>query len=442
LKIPSRQYLIIVMAAEPEVTITRAHLRNIETKVHELKLLMEVSAIISSALELDDLMPIVMEKAKSVMNAEACSILFYNKETDKLEFEVALCSENSTSAVLKQTITLDMGQGIAGWVAQNRELLVINDVTKDKRFFGDADKLTGFITKSIVAAPLIGRGGLIGVAEIINPHNMEFDPEIFQLLCKQFAIAIENARFHRESIQQERVRQQLEIAASLQKSFLPESPVLRRGKATVSAVNISATQVGGDVYDFVEPVSGTLGILIGDVSGKGISAALYMAKFISDFRYVSHQIDSPDVTLNKLNSLGSRAPMGMFLTAIYGILDLATGNLRLSVAGHPPFIHISKGEAKVTTLPSGPPLGIVPTEYPVTTIPLENGDRLLFITDGVFDAKNRGGERLGFEKIVDFAKGHLRDDQLVQEIVDHVEDFSRGTERADDLTIVEIRWGK
>ncbi len=429
------------MEHEPEVTISRAHLRNIETKVHELKLLMEVSTIISSTLELDDLMPLVMEKAKSVMNAEACSILFYNSETDKLEFEVALCSEDSASEVLKQTITLDMGQGIAGWVAQNRELLVINDVQKDRRFFGDADKLTGFVTKSIIAAPLIGRSGLIGVAEIINPRNTEFDPEIFQLLCKQFAIAIENARFHRESIQQERLRQQLEIAASLQKSFLPESPVLRKGKAVVSAVNISATQVGGDVYDFVEPVSGAMGVLIGDVSGKGISAALYMAKFISDFRYVSHHVDRPEITLNTLNAQFSRAPRGMFLTAVYGILDLDTGNFRISVAGHPPFIHISGGAARVTTVPSGPPLGIVPAEYPVATIPLEDGDRLLFVTDGVFDAKNRAGERLGFEKIVDFAREHPRDDQLVQKIVGYVEDFSRGTERADDLTIVEMRWG-
>lgn len=441
MKIPALQYLIIIMREEPHVTISRAHLRNIETKVHELKLLMEVSTIISSTLELDDLMPLVMEKAKSVMNAEACSILFYNSATDKLEFEVALCSEDSTSEVLKQTITLDMGQGIAGWVAQSRELLVIADVQKDSRFFGDADKLTGFVTKSIIAAPLIGRSGLIGVAEIINPGNTEFDPEIFQLLCRQFAIAIENARFHRESIAQERLRQQLEIAASLQKSFLPESPVVKRGKAMVSAVNISASQVGGDVYDFVEPVNGTMGILIGDVSGKGISAALYMAKFISDFRYVSHQIDRPDITLNRLNAQASRAPMGMFLTAIYGILDLAAGNLLLSVAGHPPFIHITKGEAKVKALPSGPPLGIVPTEYPMTVVPLENGDRLLFLTDGVFDAKNGGGERIGFEKIVEFVKGNMHDDALVHKIVGYVEDFSRGTERADDLTIVEIRWG-
>lgn len=429
------------MAEEPQVTVPEAYMRNIEKRVDELKLLIDVSTLISSTLDLAELMPLVMEKAKNVMNAEACSILFYNRETNKLEFEIAMCGEDSASDILKKTITLDMGQGIAGWVAENRQPLIIDDVKKDSRFFQDADKITGFITKSIIAVPLIGRSGLIGVAEIINPARRDFDPEIFQLLCRQFAIAIENAQYHKDSIQRERLRQQLEIAASLQKSFLPESPVLKKGKATVSAVNISATQVGGDVYDFVEPVSGAVGILIGDVSGKGISAALYMAKFISDFRYVSHQIGSPDVTLNKLNSLASRAPMGMFITATYGILDLATGNLRLSVAGHPPFIHISKGKATVTSLPSGPPLGIVPTEYPVTTLPLEDGDQLLFITDGVFDAKNREGERLGFENIVDFAKGHLRDDQLVQEIVDHVEDFSKGTERADDLTIVEIRWG-
>ncbi|MCL4477093.1 MAG: SpoIIE family protein phosphatase [Nitrospirae bacterium] len=429
------------MAEEPKVTVPEGYMRNIEKKVDDLKLLIEVSTLLSSTLELDELMPLVMEKAKNVMDAEACSILFYNRETDKLEFEVAMCGEDSASEILKKTVTLDMGQGIAGWVAENRQPLIIDDVRKDNRFFQDADKITGFTTRGIIAVPLIGRSGLIGVAEVINPGKKDFDPEIFQLLCRQFAIAIENARYHKESIQRERLRQQLEIAASLQKSFLPESPVLKKGKATVSALNISASRVGGDIYDFIEPVDGTLGILIGDVSGKGISAALYMAKFISDFRHVSLQIDRPDLTLNKLNALASRAPMGMFLTAIYGILDLAKGNLLLSVAGHPPFIRISRGEATVTTVPSGPPLGIVPTEYPVTPIPLEIGDRLLFLTDGVFDAKNRGGERIGFEKIADFTREHLQDAQLVQGIVDYVEDFSKGTERADDLTLVELRWG-
>lgn len=428
------------MAEDPKINVSETYLRNIEKKVDNLKVLVDVSSLISSTLDLKDLMPLVMEKAKNVMDAEACSILFYNRETNKLEFEIAMCDEDSKSDILKKTITLDMGQGIAGWVAENRKPLIIEDVKKDSRFFQNADKMTGFTTKGIVAVPLVGRSGLIGVAEIINPAKKDYDPEIFELLCRQFAIAIENARFHKESIEREKMKQQLEIAASLQKSFLPESPVIKKGDFTVSAVNFSATQVGGDIYDFIELSAGKVGVLIGDVSGKGISAALYMAKFISDFRYVSHGVQEPDVTLNRLNSLVSKSPRGMFLTAVYAVVNTTTGHLHISVAGHPPFLWISKGDVKIMSVQSGPPLGIMPLEYPVEALQLQKGDRVLFLTDGVFDAKNKAGERLGFEAIVEFIKKYRNDGQLVKRIVDYVDDFSRGMERADDLTMVEILW--
>lgn len=428
------------MAEEPKISVSEAYLRNLEGKVENLKVLIDVSSLISSSLDLNELMPMVMEKAKNFMDAEACSILFYNKETNKLEFEIAMCDEDSKSDILKKTIILDMGQGIAGWVAENRKPLIIEDVKKDNRFFQNADKMTGFTTKGIVAVPLVGRSGLIGVAEIINPGKKDYDPEIFELLCRQFAIAIENARFHKESIEREKMKQQLEIAAVIQKSFLPESPVIRKGHFTVSAVYISATQVGGDIYDFIEPSDGKIGVLIGDVSGKGISAALCMAKFISDFRYVSHGLDEPDVTFNRLNPLVAKAPRGMFLTAVYAVVNTKTGHLHLSVAGHPPFLWISKGEVKVMSVQSGPPLGIMPMEYPSAAIQLDRGDRVILVTDGVFDAKNKAGERLGFEEIVDFVKKHKEDEDLVQKIVDYVDTFGKGMDRADDLTMVEIRW--
>jgi sigma-B regulation protein RsbU (phosphoserine phosphatase) len=429
------------MTDMPETAVSTAYLKEIEKKVDDLKLLIDVSSLISSALELHELMPLVMEKAKEVMDAEACSILFYNRETNKLEFEVAMGSEASASEILKRTITLDMGQGIAGWVAQHLQPLVIDDVSKDDRFFPDADRRTGFVTRDMITVPLIGRSGLIGVVQIINRRKRDVDPEIFQLLCRQFAIAIENARYHKKSLEKERLRQQLEIAASLQKSFLPESPVFSRGDAVVSAVNVSVYQVGGDVYDFVEPAPGAIGFIIGDVSGKGISAALYMAKFISDFKHVALTADTPDDAFVRLNTLAMRAPMGLFLTAMYGILDLATGKLCLAVAGHPPFIRITGGEVHVMSLPSGPPLGIVPADYPVTTVALELGDRLLFLTDGVFDAKNRDGERIGYDRIVAFVEKHRDDERIMEKLVDHVDDFSRGADRADDLTIVELTWG-
>ncbi|MGQ9570760.1 MAG: SpoIIE family protein phosphatase [Thermodesulfovibrionales bacterium] len=430
------------MAKKSNVSNSDTYVRKLEKKIDDLKALINVSGIISSTLDLEELMPIVMEKAKNILNAEACSILFYNKETNKLEFEVALSKRKSTSDILKKKIILNMGQGIAGWVAANQQSLIVDDVKKDKRFYRRADKLTGFETKSIVAFPLIGRSGLIGVAELINPEKKDYDLEILQILSRQFAIAIENALFHKESIVRERLRQELEIASAVQKSFLPESPTFKKGNMTISAVNIPATKVGGDIYDFIEPAEGKVGVLIGDVSGKGVSAALYMAKVISDFRYIAHEIDSPEITLNSINSILSKTPRGMFLTAIFLIADLETGKLRLSVAGHPPFLWLTKGKVRVMNVRAGPPLGILPVNYPSTELSMHKGDRLLLLTDGVFEAKNRKGKRIGFKKIVGLIKKHKYEDQLVQKIIEYVNDFSKGIEKADDLTIVEIKCGE
>lgn len=428
------------MKNKPKSNLSHDAVRVLNRKLDSLKNFVEFSTLISSKHDFSELMTLVMEKAKRVMDAEACSILFYNRETNKLEFEIAISEEEKTSDILKKKIILDVGQGIAGWVAKNLKPIVIKDVSKDKRFFQDADKKTGFITKSLIAVPLIGRRGLIGVAEIINPKNKEYDFEIFQLLTKQFAIAIENALFYRESFEREKLRQQLEIASALQESFLPEYPTIKKGNTMVSAVNISAAKVGGDIYDFLEPNKNTLGVFIGDVSGKGISAALYMAKIISDFRYIAHTIFSPELVFDRLNTQLMRAPRGMFLTACYMVVDVLSGRARFAVAGHPPFLLISKNEVKAVAGSSGPPLGIVGGHYIKERCCFQRGDRVILLTDGVFDAKNKKGNRIGFEKIIRFVEKHKDKEDLLKRITDHIEKFSKGTERADDLTIVEMRF--
>lgn len=426
------------MPDKAKVTVTTSYLKGLKKRVETLKILTEVSPVISSTLDLGELMTIVMEKAKNIMKAEACSILLYNKDTKKLEFEVALCEAESASDILKRKISLDMGQGIAGWVAKNRKMLVIKDVKSDRRFFHDADKLTGFVTKSLIAAPLMGRRGLIGVAEIINPGKKNIDLGVLQILTRHFAIAIENAQYYQESLEKERLKQELEIASALQKSFLPESPSFRKGNVSVSAVNIPAKQVGGDLYDFIEPAEGKAGVFIGDVSGKGVSAALYMAKVISDFRYSGLMSDSPDIVMNRLNAILSSAPRGMFLTAVYMIIDTLTGEVRLSVAGHPPFLWITRNRIEVPSVTSGPPLGIVSDTYTAERISLKRGDRLLLLTDGVFEARNREGKRMGFDNFVNFVGKHAGDEQLAKVVADYVMKFSMGTDLADDMTVVEI----
>jgi len=421
--------------------VLKEYLKHLEKKVEDLKILTEISEIISSTFDFRELMTIVMEKAKGLMNAEGCSILLYNKETGKLEFEVALCSDESTSDSLRTKVTLDIGQGVAGWVAEKQEVLCIKDVKADPRFYQGADRQTGFVTKSLIACPLVWRRGLIGVAEIINPQKEDYDIEILELLSKHFAIAIENALYYKESIEKERLKQELEIAASLQKSFLPESPIFIKDNLTASAVNIPARQVGGDLYDFIEPIKSKVGIFIGDVSGKGVSAALYMSKIISDFRYIANGSSSAGAVMNKLNSVLLRAPRGMFLTAVYMIADAKKGKMNVSVAGHPPFLWLRDEEVKIMSVPSGPPLGILPGNYPVSNFTLKRGDRLLFLTDGTFEAKNRKGQRIGFYNLVDFVKKRVDKEPLIDMITEHVNKFSKGTERTDDLTIVEVRFG-
>ena len=432
------------MVDEPTIPVNQAYLKTIEKKVEDLKTLIEVSAIISSTLDFNELMTLVMEKAKSLMKAEGCSILLHNKETNKLEFDLALCREESVADILKSKVSLDMGQGIAGWVAEHQTPLLIKDAKTDSRFYPDADQLTCFTTRSLIAVPLISRSGLIGVAEILNSKEKDFfgddDLEIFQTLCRQVAIVIENARFYKESVEKEKLRQELEIASVVQKSFLPEFPIFKKDHLTLSAINLSATQVGGDLYDFIDLGSNRVGVFIGDVSGKGIYAALYMAKVISDFRNIAPQMGAPEIALNRLNAMLSQAPRGMFLTGIFGIVDLLKGNLSLSVAGHPPFLWLTHGEVRVMNVASGPPLGILPAEYPSTEISLKKGDRILFLTDGVFEAKDKGGKRIGFEKLVSFVKEHTGEGNLIQKVVDYVNDFSKGLARADDLTLVELSW--
>jgi len=196
------------MVDEPTVTLNQAYLKTIEKKVEDLKTLIEVSAIISSTLDFSDLMILTMEKAKAVMGAEACSILLYDKKDNKLKFDLALSREEGISDILRKRVTLDMGQGVAGWVAEHRASLLMKDAKTDSRFCPEADHLTGFTTRSLMAVPLVGRGGLIGVAEILNPKDRDFfsdyDLELFQTLSRQIAIAIENARFHEESLERTR----------------------------------------------------------------------------------------------------------------------------------------------------------------------------------------------------------------------------------------------
>jgi GAF domain-containing protein len=202
-------------------------LERLQDKVRRLHGLIETSALLTSSLDLDEVMRLVLEKAQSVAHGEASAILLYNPDTNKLEFEVALGEKGALIQSLRTKITLDLGQGIAGTVAQTRRAEWVSDALQDPRVARSVDATTGFVTKNILCAPLIVRDRLIGVAEVMNLARPELcgpdEQEIFATFCQQVAIAIENARLHKVLLERERERQQLEFASVVQQSFLPAS---------------------------------------------------------------------------------------------------------------------------------------------------------------------------------------------------------------------------
>ncbi len=422
-------------------------IESLQRKIQELTSLIDVSAIISSTLDLEELMNLVMEKAQAVMNAEASSVMLLNEETGELECEIAL---GTVQEKIKDKIHLKLGQGIAGWVAQSGQAIIVPDVDQDHRFYSDIDNSTGFKTRSILAAPLKVKDKVIGVAEVINRRDAQPFTEdnlaLFTTFCRQVALAIENARMHRYMLEQQRLQQQLESAHSIQQSFMPQSyPHAAGDKFLLYARNIPAASVGGDLFDFIPIDSDHLGLVIGDVSGKGIPAALYMARLISDLRYYCLIEPQPKALMSRINRiLSERSHQGMFVSLIFMLLNTATGELTISNGGHLPPLWYRKREDRCIAIngATGIPLGIfAQAEFQQERIQLQPGDHILLYTDGVTEARNPRGKMFSAKRLAEIADQHWpHPQQLIETVIGQIKRYCRNAQQHDDITLLAVKW--
>lgn len=415
-------------------------------RINDLSSLIKVSIIINSAVDLDELVQLVLEKAQTVMNVEASSLLLVNEEMEMLECKVAL---GRVGDQVVKTIHLKKGQGVAGWVWENKKPLIVPDVSIDERFFPKIDKISGFTTKSILAVPLMARGQIIGVAEVINRiDGQEFNHdnlELFATFCNQVTLAIENIRMHKQQLEQVGFYQQLESARIIQQSFLPQ--VLPGGNNNVyelSAKSLPASAVGGDFYDAIELENNKLAILFGDVSGKGVPAALLMARIMSDFRYYVQKYQNPSEFVFHLNNtMVERSSRGVFVTLIYALVDKVTGECLICNAGHLPLFRCSaNGPITRYICEAGLPVGISKNiEFKIIQIMLDKGDYLLFITDGIAEAKSKNGEEFSMSRVEKLlCKKPDSSKAIVQKLLGSVQDFTKGQAQSDDQTLMALKW--
>jgi sigma-B regulation protein RsbU (phosphoserine phosphatase) len=417
-----------------------ADIFRLEQKIKRLSSLIDVNSLISSSLNLDQILENVMTISKRVMNADASSLMLIDEKTNELVYEVAL---GSVGAKLKQEFRLQMGQGIAGTVAQEGKPLLLEDAYAHPKFYRAHDEATGYRTKSMITVPLKVGERITGVAQVINRlDGGAFDAddlELFIALCSLAAIAIENAKMHRSLMEKQRFVKDMEFARTVQESFLPQqAPELVNYR--FSAHYTPAQEVGGDFYDFIHLDARRTGIVIGDVSGKGVPAALYMAKLGSDLKTLAFTEKDPEAALRKLNDLlVERSRRGMFATLLYIELDSESGRMVLSNAGHlPPLVRKKDGTVRKLAGAGGSPLGILAgMRFGQETSSLGPGDIVVLYTDGIIEAMNAREELYGYERFEELVrKSPANPDALKEAIVSDVNRFTGLSPQHDDMTLV------
>ncbi len=411
--------------------------------------ILEVGPIISSSLDLEEVLRLVMEKARQVMEADACSILLLNEETNQLEFELSLGCRDEVGRTLKDKIRLEIGQGVAGWAAKNKECVLVVDAEKDERWFTGADRITGYKTRSLMAVPLINKDRLIGVAEVLNPlHKTTFDEgdlELFKIFSSQVSVALDNARFHKDYLAQQRLKEQLTAASSIQRSFLP-LPLDEEGQAFyLEAASLPAQEVGGDLYDYFLLPGRRLAVLIGDVAGKGVGAALFMARVVSEFRYLCRLLVEPRVVMDGLNkSLARGARKGMFVTAAYWLVELDQGLVSFCNCGHIPSLwyRFAKPGWEMVEAEAGPPLGIDEGfEYRTGHLELNPGDSLLMLTDGLVESCDPQKQTLkGYRKLISRLNSLDPHSRIMSSLLTAGREICDDLPAHDDRTAIHLTW--
>jgi sigma-B regulation protein RsbU (phosphoserine phosphatase) len=296
-----------------------------------------------------------------------------------------------------------------------------------------------------MVAPIISNDEVIGVfdleSDLLNAYS-EDDLEVLMLLASQVAIIIEKVMLHEQLIEKKRLEGQLEVARQVQLELLPaKDPELP--KFDISAYNFPTEEVSGDYYDWVRIYDDQIGIVIADVAGKGVPAALLMAFLRASLRAATHVGYATHISMSKVNYLlWESIERNQFVTAFYGILDASTRTLSYSNAGHNPPLLIDS-EGKTRFLDSGEqPLGMFrDTRYHEYYHSFRPGEILLLYTDGVTEAQDANEEELGRERLADAVKANssLTARELVANLQKAVMDWTGGIGSNDDATFFVIK---
>ncbi len=309
---------------------------------------------------------------------------------------------------------------------------------------------------SILCVPIRTQNNILGILYIdtdIAGHAYTEDDLLLAAAAGNSAgLALENARIHQSLLESHRVEQEIAHAWTIQESFLIKDWPEDDRRFEVYGETRPAKTVGGDFYDFVRLDGDTVGLLIGDVSGKGVPAALMMAQLLAEFRQCAHESASPAEVLRNLNEgLVARSRLGTFCTLSYATIDLRSGDMVGASAGHHPMLSISAERTETLIEASGPPIGVVPgARWEDSAAVVRSGETMLLYTDGIMESRSGVNEDLSGESLSEYeferlervarANSGCTPHGLIDAIMRDVTDYCAPLSPHDDCTMIALRF--
>jgi len=406
----------------------------------EVSYMHEIGRAFETTSNLDNLLEYILGKAQKLLQAESSSLMMYIPESNELEFRVVF----GPKAQKVKPFRLPVGRGIAGWVAQNQEPILIEDAYKDPRFDPSFDKRSGYRTRSILCVPMVHKTNTIGVMTVLNrldkkPFEKK-DKEAMMLFATQAALAIENARLLIDALEKERLHKELQVASEIQKKLIPDTlPVIKN--LDISAVYLPSKEVSGDYYDVIQIDERRYAFVVADVAGKGIPGALLVSNMqASLYAYLEENPDLIHVVSRLNRRLINTTTSDRYITFFIGIYDMQAGDFTYVNAGHNPPILFKKDSVELLST-GGIFIGSMPWQYQKATIELKQGELLLLYTDGLVEAMDEKEEEFGEERlkqIVQDARDKSSAD-IESAIRRAVKKHTGGKQLDDDFTLIVIK---
>ena len=429
-----------------QLAIALEHARvydELRQRTREMRALIEIGHEITSILDLDRLLDHIAPMLDRLISYEFLLVGLVDDSRQEFVWHI---EQGYRAPKRDHAHRTPMTQGVVGRAVRERRTQIVGDVLRDPDYFL-TDTWRDHNQRSEIAVPLIYEEKVIGVLALessqTNAFN-EYHGRLLENIANPLSIAIVNARLHRDHVERERrFEHEILMGRDIQRAMLPDNPAVKGFE--LAARLEPALNLSGDFYDYIPLSEKRLGLMVGDVAGKGVRAAMGMAAARSILRSVARRGGGPakvlrDANLRLHRDLGKQ----LLLTLVYGVLDTETKTLQYCNAGHNSPLLV-KANGKWRALKTGGLLmGVFDKQqYKSETLHLEKGDVLFFYTDGLVEAHTPPPHPVDFgePRVLDVLLNHrhLKASAIIDAAINHVNEFTAGAHQHDDLTLVVLK---